>query len=159
MSKESVDVLSKYDAIHVFTLDAFECVFELAHYNNALLKRESLKSTIMASFFSCFVAFAVYVEVPSLFWDSYLSHHVTTSLLNYRNFLQYLKNVKGVTLHYVKYIVRSVVGFLYYAKYKESNKTDFFLASNRLIRKSLNLDNSCVHLCAATFFLTNREYR
>jgi hypothetical protein len=159
MSKEIVDVLSKYDVTHVFTLDAFECVFELTHYNNALLKRASFKSTIMASFFSCFDAFSVYVKVPSLLWDSYIPHNVTTSLLNYKNFLHNFKNVKGVNYHYVKYIVRSVVGFLYYAKYKESNKTDFFLASKRLIHKSLNLDNSCVHLRAATFFLTNREFR
>jgi Xaa-Pro aminopeptidase len=32
------------------------------------------------------------------------------------------------------------------------------LASKRLIQKSLNLDNSCVKLRTATFFLTNLEY-
>ena len=113
----------------------------------------------MASILSCFVALPLFVDWTSLFWDSYISHNVTTNLLNYRNFQQNSKNVKGVTCHYVKYLLRSVVGFLYYAKYKESNKMDFLLASKRLIHKSLNLDNSCVHLRAATFILTNREYR
>ena len=51
-----------------------------------------------------------------------------------------------------------MVGFLYYAKNKESNKTDCLLASKRLIQKSLNLDNYCVKLRAAILFLTNLEY-
>ena len=50
------------------------------------------------------------------------------------------------------------MSFLYYAKYTESKKTKFLLVSKRLIKKSLNLDNSCVKLRAATFFLTNLEY-
>ena len=50
MSNEIVDVLSKYDTTHVFTLDAFDRIFKLTHYNNALLKREALISTIMACF-------------------------------------------------------------------------------------------------------------
>jgi hypothetical protein len=41
-SKEIVDVLSKYDTILVFTLDAFECDLEEPHFNNALLKHEAL---------------------------------------------------------------------------------------------------------------------
>jgi hypothetical protein len=57
MSKEIVDVLSKYDTTHVFTLDAFEPVFILTRYNNALLKREALISTIMACFHACFHSF------------------------------------------------------------------------------------------------------
>jgi len=61
--------------------------------------------------------------------------------------------------HYIKYLVRSIVGFLYYVRYKESKKTYFLLASKRLIHKSLNLDNSCVKLRAATLFFTNLEYR
>jgi hypothetical protein len=51
------------------------------------------------------------------------------------------------------------LGFLYYAKNKESNKTKLLLASKILIKKSLDLDNSCVKLRAATFFLTHLEYR
>jgi hypothetical protein len=31
MSKEIVDVLSKYDTTHVFTLDAFDPILKLAH--------------------------------------------------------------------------------------------------------------------------------
>jgi hypothetical protein len=48
MSNEIVDVLSKYDMTHVFTLDAFESVFQVTQYKNELLKRESFKSTITA---------------------------------------------------------------------------------------------------------------
>ena len=40
MPEEIVDVLSKYDTTHVFfTLDAFESVLSLAHYDRAMLKR------------------------------------------------------------------------------------------------------------------------
>lgn len=42
--------------------------------------------------------------------------------------------------------------------YKESKKTDVLLASKRRIQKSLNLDNYCVELRGATFFLTHLEY-
>jgi len=42
MSKETGDVFSKYDTTQVFKLDAFEHVFKLTHYNNALLKLETL---------------------------------------------------------------------------------------------------------------------
>ena len=67
-SKEIVDVLSKYHTTtHVFTLDAFECVFELAHYNNALLKRASLTSTIMACVNACFCFFLFLCEFSNLF--------------------------------------------------------------------------------------------
>jgi hypothetical protein len=51
-----------------------------------------------------------------------------------------------------------MVGFLYYVKYKESNNTKCLDASKQLIQKSLNLDNSCVKLRAATFFLTDQQY-
>jgi hypothetical protein len=50
------------------------------------------------------------------------------------------------------------MSFLYYAKYTESKKTAFLFASKQLIQKSLNLDNSCVKLRAATLYLTNLEY-
>ena len=51
-----------------------------------------------------------------------------------------------------------MVRFLYYAKYKKSNKTQFLLASKRLIKNSLDLDNPCIKLRAATFFLIRLEY-
>jgi hypothetical protein len=57
MSKEIVDVLSNYDTTHVFTLDAFDRIFKLTHYNNALLRREVLISTIMTCFYGYFAAF------------------------------------------------------------------------------------------------------
>ena len=41
---------------------------------------------------------------------------------------------------------------------QNQRKQNFLLASKRLIKQSLNLDNSCVKLRAATFFLTNLEY-
>ena len=63
-----------------------------------------------------------------------------------------------MAFHYVKYVVRSMVGLLYYVKYKESKLTYLLLASKPLIQKWLNLDNSCVKLRAATSFLTNLEY-
>ena len=63
-----------------------------------------------------------------------------------------------MSIQFVKYLVRSMIGFLYYAKYKESNKTEDLLKSKRLIHKSLNLDNTSVKLRAATFFLTNLEF-
>ena len=155
MSMEIVDVLSKYDTTHVFTLDTFECVLNLTHYNNALLKREALKSTIMA----CLNAYIGTVSTyPSTLWYSCIPHNATASLLNYVNILQNLKKVKGVIIHYVKYLMGSMVGVLYYVKYKESNNTEFLLASKRLIEKSCNLNNSCVKLRAATFFLTYPEY-
>jgi hypothetical protein len=158
MSKEIVDVLSKYNTTHVFTLDAFDHIFKLTHYNNALLKRRALISTIMACFntyvsivFSC-------VFSPSYFLGSYIPHNATTSLSHYVNILQNLTKVKGVAIEYAKYFIRSMIGFLYYVKYKESNKMVALLTSKRLIKKSLNLDSTCVKLRAATFFLTNMEY-
>jgi hypothetical protein len=158
MSKEIVDVLSNYDTTHVFTLDAFDRIFMLTHYNNALLKREALRSTIMACFISYFATFSSYVCCPSSFWDLFIPHNVTNSLLKYKNILQHLKKVKGVCIQLSTYFFMSMMGFLYYAKYKESNKTKFVLASKRLVQKSLNLDSSCIKLRGATFFLTNMEY-
>jgi hypothetical protein len=158
MSKEIVDVLSNYDTTHVFTLDAFDRIFKLTHYNNALLKREALKSTIRACFNGYFVNFSAYVCCPSSFWGLYIPHNASNSLLKYVNILQNLKKVKGVSIQFSKYFVRSMVAFLYYAKYKESNKTEFLLASKRLVQKSLNLESSCIKLRGATFFLTNLEY-
>jgi hypothetical protein len=158
MSKKVVDILSKYDTTHVFLLDAFDSVFEVTDYNNTLLKHETLKSTIIACFNANFTAFSSYVINPSLFWNLCIPHNATNSLLKYVNILQNLKKNMGMSMHYVNYLIRSIVGFLYYATYKESNKTDLLLASKRLIQKSLNLDNSCVKLRAATFFLSNLEY-
>ena len=113
----------------------------------------------MACFNACVATFSTYWLHPSTLWYSYIPHNDTQSLLNYVNSLQHLKKVKGVIIYFVKYLVRSMVGFLYYAKYKETKKADVLLASKRLIEKSLNLDNSQVKLRAATFFFTNREYR
>ena len=158
MSKEIVDVLSKYDTTHVFTLDAFEHVFRLTHFNNALLKRMSLKSTILSCFHADIAYFIFFAQWPSVLWNSYIPHNATTSLMNYVNIQKKLQKGKRVSSQYVMYLIKSMVGFLYYAKYKESNNSDFLLASKRLIQKSLNLDNSCVKLRAATFFLTNLEY-
>jgi hypothetical protein len=158
MSKEIVDVLSNYDTTHVFTLDAFDRIVKLKHYNNALLKREALISTIKACFIAYFTTFSSHVRCPSSFWDLYIPHNVTNSLLKHVNILQNLKKVKGVCIQLSAYFVRSMVGFLYYAKYKESNKTKFVLASKRFVKKSLNLDRSCIKLRSATFFLTNKEY-
>ena len=67
--------------------------------------------------------------------------------------------MKGISIHYVKDIFRRMMGFSYYVKYKESNKTDVLLASKRLIQKSIDLDNSCVKIRAATFLLINEEYK
>jgi hypothetical protein len=117
MSKEIVDVLSKYDTTHVFTLDAFESVFKLTHFNNALLKRASLKSTILACFIAYITHFFVFANGASLLWDSYIPHNATQSLRNYRNIQQYLQKVKGVFSQYVKYLIKSMMGFLYYANY------------------------------------------
>ena len=158
MSKEIVDVLSNYDTTHVFTLAAFDRICKFTHYDNALLKREALRSTIMACFRAYFAPFTCYVCCPSSFWYLYIPHNVTNSLLKYKNILQNLKKVKGVCIQFFTYFVMSMVGFLYYAKYKESNKTKFVLASKRLVQQSLNLDSSCIKLRGATFFLTNMEY-
>jgi len=75
------------------------------------------------------------------------------------NILQSLEKVEGMAIPCAKYLVRNILCFLYYAKYKESNKTEFLSTSKRLIQESLDLDNSCIKLRAATFFLTNQEYR
>jgi hypothetical protein len=158
MSNEIVDVLSTYHMTHVFTLDAFEIIFKATHYNNELLKREAFKSTIMACFLGCTSNLYCLAEAPFLNWKKYIPHNAKQRLLNYVTILQTLQNVKGVSIHYVKYLIKSMVGFLYYANYKESNKTQFLLASKRLIQKSLNLEYTCVKLRAATFFLTNMEY-
>ena len=135
MSREIVDVLNKYDTKHAFILDAFEDVFKLTHYNKALLKREALKSTIRACFNSDIGIFYSFVVCRSLFWGSYIPHNATKSLLNYVDILQNLKKAKGMFIQYYKCVFRCIVGFLYYAKYKESNKTIFLFASKRLIKK------------------------
>ena len=158
MSTEIIDVLSKYDTTHVFMLDAFDHVFENTFYYKVLLKRYALKSTIKACFRSYLDSFKFFVVVPFFLWYSYIPHNATESLLNYVNILQNLKKVKGVTIQYAVHLVRSMLGFLFYAKYKESYKTELLLASKKLIHKSLNLDYVCVKLRAATFFLTNLEY-
>jgi hypothetical protein len=112
----------------------------------------------MTCFSSYLGTFFSYVVIPSLFWASCIPHNVTKSLMNYVNIQQNLKQVKGVAIHYVKYLVRSMLGFLFYIKFKESNKAKCLLASKRLIQKSLNLDNSYLKLRAVTFFLTHLEY-
>jgi len=146
-SKEIVDILSKYDTTYVFILDDFDSVFDVTHFNNALLKHETLKSTIIACFNAYFTAFLSYVFSPSLFWGLCIPHIATKRFLKYMSIPQNCKKVKGVSIHYVKYLVRSMIGFLYYVKYKESNKTYFLLASKRLIQKSLNLDKiTCRHI-------------
>jgi hypothetical protein len=125
MSTEIVDILSKYDTTHVFTLDAFVRVFKLTYYNNVLLKHETVKSTIMTCFNSYFGTFSSHVVIPSLFWVSYIPHNVIKGLMNYVNIQQNLKQVKGVAIHYVKYLVRSMLDFLYYVKFKESIKATY----------------------------------
>ena len=99
-------------------------------------------------------SFSSFVKRPSLFCASYLPYDATESLLNYVNILLHLNKEKGAAIHSVRYVVSSMVGFLYY---KESSKAKFALASKRLIQKSLDLDTSCVKLRAATFFLTDLE--
>ena len=111
----------------------------------------------MTSFSSYFGTFSSYVLIPSLFWASCIPQNATNNLMNYVNIQQNLKQVKGVAIHYVKYLVRSMLGFLFYVKFKESNKAKCLLASKRLIQKSFNLDNSYVKLRAVTFFLTHLE--
>ena len=91
MLNEIVDVLSKYDTTYVFTLNAFESVFKLTHYNNALLKREALKSTIIVCFNACLHTFASFVFGPSYFWNSHIPHNAIISLLNCASILQNLK--------------------------------------------------------------------
>ena len=61
-------------------------------------------------------------------------------------------------MHYATYLLSSMVGVLYYAKYKETKKAEFLLTSKRLIKETLNFENSCVNLLEATFFLANLEY-
>ena len=158
MSKEIVDVLSNYDTTHVFTLDAFHLTSLFTHYNNALLKREALISTTRACFSAYLFNFSFYICSPFSFWKLCIPHNATNSLLKYKNILQNLKKVRGVCIQFPRYFVRSMMGFLYYAKYKESNKTQFVLASKRLVQQSLNLESSCIKLRGATFFLTNMEY-
>jgi hypothetical protein len=159
MSTEIVDVLSKYDTTHVFALEAFEQVLEITHYNNAAIKRETLRSTILACFMGYANIFCFFFYNPSDMWCAYIPHDATASLLKYMNILQSLEKVEGMVIPCVKYFVRSMLGFLYYAKYKESNTADFLPTSKRLIQESLDLDNSCIKLRAATFYLTNQEYR
>jgi hypothetical protein len=101
----------------------FSNVLNLTHYNDALLKYQTLISTKIACFKSYLIAFSPDVFSSSSFWDLCIPHNAATCLLKYVNILQTLQNVKGVSIHYVKYLVRSMMGFLYYAKYKESNKT------------------------------------
>jgi hypothetical protein len=158
MSREIVHVLSKYDTTRIFKLGAFEHVNTLVNCYDVQLKQVTLQSTIMAVFNSYLHSFSFFVTRSSLCWDSYLPHNATESLLNYKNILQILKKEKGATIHYVKYVVRSMVGFLYYAKYKESNNKKFVHPSKQLIQKSLDLDSSCIKLRAATIFLIYLEY-
>jgi hypothetical protein len=95
---------------------------------------------LMACFNAYLRPFCSCALSPSYFLGSYIPHNTTTSLLHYVNILQNLKKVKGVAIEYAKYFIRSMIGFLYYVKYKESNKMVALLTSKRLIKKSLNLD-------------------
>ena len=158
MSTELVEVLSKYVTTHVGMLDAFKYVFEVTYFNTILLKHTAFTSTIIACFNAYSSSFCSTVKHSSVCWNRYLPHNARKSLLNYVNILKNLSKEKGVAFQYFVCLVRSMVGFLYYAKYKESNKAECLLASKRLIHKSLNLDNSCVKLRAATFLLSNLEY-
>ena len=156
MSEEIIDILSKYGTAHVCRLNAFENVLEVTHYENALLKHAALTSTVIACYSPYFEGLT---GVVSLLWDSYLPHNATQSLLICLNILENFEKVKGITMQYAKYFVLNTVGFLFYARYKELNNIALLYASKRLIQRSLNLDNCCVILRAATFFLTNREFR
>jgi hypothetical protein len=66
ISKEVVDILSKYDTTHVFTLDAFKQVFEKTQYEKALLKHTALQSTMMACFYAYIGSFRYVLHTPSL---------------------------------------------------------------------------------------------
>jgi hypothetical protein len=88
-------------------------------------------STISFDIFSVILELnrSSFVFDPSTFWGNYIQHNATKSLLNYLNILQNLKEVKGEAIEYAKYLVRSMLGFLYYAKYTESSKTDMLRAT------------------------------
>jgi hypothetical protein len=60
-----------------------------------------------------------------------------------------LYSCQWVYSNYIDYTLQNI---------KTQTKAEFLLTSKRLIHKSLNLDNSCVKLRAATFFLTNLKY-
>ena len=111
----------------------------------------------MACFSAYLFNFSFYICHPFSFWNLCIPHNATNSLLKYENILQNLKKEKGVCIQFPKYFVSSMVGFLYYAKHKESNKTQCVLASKR-VQQSLNLESSCIKLRGATFFSTNMEY-
>ena len=120
MSKKIVDVLSNYDTTHVFTLDAFDRIFKLTHYNNALLRRKVLISTIMTCFYGYFAAFFYACHVPT-FWNLYIPHNATNSFFRYVNILQNLKRVKGVSYQFSKYL--SCVCWLSYTMQSIKNQT------------------------------------
>ena len=52
----------------------FSSVLNLTHYNDALLKYQTLISTIMACFKAYFTAFSPYVFSPSSFSDICIPH-------------------------------------------------------------------------------------
>ena len=119
----------------MFWIRCFRKCFKLAHYNKALLKHATLKSTKMACFYYYFSTFSSYMFSPSSFWSIHIPHNAAKTLLKYVNILHNLKQVKGESIHYVKFVVRSMVSFLYYVRYKESNKANLLQASKRLIQK------------------------
>ena len=113
MSTEIVDVLSKFDMTRVFRLDTFKCVFEVTHYNNLLLKHETIKSTIMACLNAYMDTLSSYIG-SSTVWNLYIPHNATNSLLKYKNILQNLKKVKGVSIQLVLfYLLKLQRQFVY----------------------------------------------
>jgi hypothetical protein len=92
ISKEVVDILSKYDTTDVFKLHAFNRVFKETQYKKALLKHAALQSTMLACFCACIGSFRCVVISSLIFWESYMPHNATKSLLNYVNTLKNLQN-------------------------------------------------------------------
>jgi hypothetical protein len=91
------------------------------------------------------IRFFSYVVIPSLFWASCIPHNVTKSLMNYVNIQQNLKQVKGVAIHYVKYLARSMLGFLYYVKYIGKISVIMFSISSGVFISD-NWSNTFIHM-------------
>jgi hypothetical protein len=111
ISKEVVDILSKYDTTDVFKLHTFNRVFKETQYKKTLLKHAALQSTMLACLCAYIGSFRYVVISSLIFGESYMPHNATKSLLNYVNILKKLQKLKGVSIQYVKYLVRSIVGF------------------------------------------------
>jgi hypothetical protein len=111
ISKEVVDILSKYDTTDVFKLHTFNRVIKETQYKKTLLKHAALQSTMLACLCAYIGSFRYVVISSLIFGESYMPHNATKSLLNYVNILKKLQKLKGVSIQYVKYLVRSIVGF------------------------------------------------